>query len=291
MAKNATLEARAKRTHPWAFPLGLGIAALAIVGVITLMTLGVQGIKYLTDKTPQKNAYAAFLQSVVRNDPSPFDDISKANMPQLLDAAIWNLIGTGASAFEKYEYSDSDPIGYIVPLEDVEASFVRLFGSEIKPLHATVLGAGYTFYYDAVTQEYTIPITGISPIYVPKVYEIEKKGSSIFLSVGFVGYNDWAVDKMGRQIEPKPVKVMKITLRERKTDDKNIPSYYIAALQAADADEIAVSTAKKSKQTMPETTLPVETTQVTETPETTEEPQTDESGAVLQTDVVPESTD
>lgn len=288
MAENETLETRPgiKRTHRWAFPLGLGIALLAIIGAITLISFGVSGVKRVADKTKLKTEYAIFIKNVIRNDPSPFDDISTANVPQLLDCAIWDLVGNGDIEAGKYEYSESDPIGYRIPQEDIELSFARLFGNEIKPQHDTVLGAGYTFYYDAVTKEYTIPVTGVSPIYVPKVYTIDKKGRSIILTVGFVGYGEWDTNDLGWNTDPEPIKYMKITLRERKSDNKDIPPYYVGALQATDALEVAVETNKDSltTQALPITQPEITQPKTTQTDETSDDDQTDENGSTAESD-------
>lgn len=293
MKENEKLEVipQTKRGHRWAFPFGLSIAVLAVIGAITLVSFGVNSIKKVTDQTDLKREYAIFVKNVIRNDPSPFDDINKANMSQLLDSAIWDLIGTGDTAIGKYEYSENDPIGYRIPQDDIELCFVRLFGSEVKPQHETVLGAGYTFYYDAVTKEYTIPVTGISPIYVPRVYSIDKKGSSIILTVGFVGYGEWDTDDLGWHTDPEPVKFMKITLRERKTDNKDIPPYYVGALQATEAEDIAVSTAKKSTATQAPPTTQAETEQTIETAETDDSGETVNNTSIDETNEAAESAD
>jgi hypothetical protein len=294
--ENQKAKPHAKRRHSWAFPLGLGIVALAIVGAITLVSFGINSVKKLTDKTALKTEYGIFVQNVIRNDPYPFDDISKANMSQLLDSAIWELIGNGKMEADKYEYSDTDPIGYRVPVKEVDFNFVKLFGSEISPLHDTILGSGYTFYFDTVTQEYTIPVTGISPIYMPQVYTIDKQGSSIILTVGFVGYGEWDMDELGWAIDPVPVKFMKITLRERSSTNKDIPEYYVGALQAAEEPDEATTDEEETDTTKAVTTQAVttQTIETTGTDETTQTDETSESGdvtTVVQTDETTQTDD
>lgn len=289
MAEKEKVDVRpqTRRTHPWAFPLGLGIALLAIVGAITLLSFGIKGIKFVTNQDGLKYDYAVFLKNVVRNDPSPFDDISKADMSQLLDSAVWELINKSKEdlAKGKYMYSESEPIGYRLPQEEVEFCFVRLFGNEVKPLHDDVFGVGYTFFYDAATKTYTIPATDNAPIYVPKVHRIDKKGSSIILTVGYSGYGEWDVNDIGWNIHPEPVKFMKITLRERKTDTEGIPAYYVGALQATDASVVDVSTIKMPDKTEPETTL------IATTDGTSETGETDDTGESAETDDATASTD
>lgn len=239
---------RRKRRHPWAFPLGLAIIALAVTGAVMLISTGVNEIKKLTDDSQLKTKYETFLAPVVMNDPDPFDDISKANMSQLLDATIWALLKSNPDP-DKYEYSEGNTVGIIVPKGDVEVQFERLFGTEVKPKHMTVEGNSYEFVYDEAKQSYIIPLTGVLPTYTPKVYKINKKGNSTILTVGYIGGSDWAQDEQGNFVAPKPGKYMKITLRE------NGKSYYISAIQATDAPE-AADLPQKQADPLPTTTLP-----------------------------------
>lgn len=253
---------RRKRKHRWAFPLGLGIVALAVVGLITLISWGVGGIKDLTDKTALKAEYEGFLTQVVRNDPDPFDDISKANMSQLLDAAIWKVISNPENEPGQFEFSTEEPVGYIIKQSDVEMQFEKTFGPEVKPQHMTVAGNGYDFTYIASKSCYIIPITGIDYVYTPKVDSISKKGDSIILIVGYISNGDWKQDARGRFVDPDPVKFMKITLRETNGD----PPYYIAAIQETDPKEYADRTKPPEKDettTEPGTIITAESTAAT----------------------------
>lgn len=248
---------RRKKSHPWAFPLGLLILALAVIGAVSLLAWGSGGIKNLVDDTEKKNEYQAFLAPVVMYDPDPFDDISQADMGQLLDAAIWSLLRSDLAP-DQYI---SDGASMQVPQADVDVQFARLFGTDIKPLHATVEGYGYQFAYDEAGQFYKIPLTGVEPAYTPRVEKIQKKGSAILLTVGYISSNQWKQDADGNMVAVQADKYMKVTLRVK--DD----SYYISAIQATDAPETAKSTA-------PSTTAPPAQTQ-TETE--TEPPAQDET--------------
>jgi hypothetical protein len=265
---------RKRRSHPWAFPLGLVIIGLAVVGTVTLISYGVNGIKQLTDKSALKAEYEVFLKDVVRNDPKPFDDIKNADMSFLLDSAIWDFLVTAGFEEGKYEYSESEPIGYRVPADDIERHFIKLFGTEIEPVYAEVLGAGYTFAYDEATEFYTIPVTSSYPLYTAKVFNVDKKGGSIILTVGYLGFGEWEQDEKGRYIEPIPDKYMRITLRERATEIEGLPGYYVGAIQATVAEDLPDATTKAPETTtaVPETTIAV--------PEETEAPdETGETGA------------
>lgn len=234
-----TTEKELKKTsrRPWAFPLGVLIFALAVFGALTLLNMGLGSIRSLTDKTALKAEYEEFLAPVVRNDPQYYEDLSKANNEELLDSAIWLFLKDGGISKKEYEISESDPIGFIVPTKDLEWAFVRLFGGEFKPSYETVYGPGYIFTYDVARSSYIIAITSADPLYLPKVYEIEKHGSSTLLIVGYINSHKdkLEIDKEGNFVSPEPDKYVKVTLR--KTDAE--PGYYVSAIEGMEAVETA----------------------------------------------------
>ncbi len=168
------------------------------------------------------------------NDPDAFDDITKANTAQLIDISIWSILKSDLAP-DKYEYGDG---GMIIPEADVTAEFERLFGTDVRPVHASIEGYGYDFTYDATKQTYTIPLTGIVPTYTPRVVDKQKSSNTIVLTVGYVGGDQWAQDKNGNLVAPEPDKYMKVTLREKDG------AYYIGALQNTAAPETATTAAQ-----------------------------------------------
>lgn len=243
----------------WALPLGIVIVVFAVIGVISVIALSIGGITKLADNSEKFTEYEKFLAPVVMNDPDPFDDVSKADMPQLLDATIWALMNSDIDP-DQYEYAEGDISGLIVPQKDVEKHFKKLFGPDVKPVHTTVEGGTYTFTYDETRKAYIVPLTGVVPIYIPRVVAQDKKGDSTILTVGYISGDSWDQDERGNYIAPEPNKYMKITLR-----DNGKKGYYISAMQNTEAPEIAeVETKKKEKATEEETTAALANAPVTE---------------------------
>ena len=246
-----------KGARRWAFPLGLLIAVLALVGAVTVIAAGVGAAKNAVQKSRNFDEYNKMLTPVVMNDPDAFDDITNANPEQLIDIAIWSILKSDLAP-DRYEYGES---GMIIPEADVTASFEKLFGTEIRPTHGTVEGYGYEFTYDASKQTYTIPLTGIVPTYTPRVVDLDKTNNSIVLTVAYLGGDQWAQDGEGNMVAPEPDKYMKVTLREKDG------SYYISALQNTATPETATTVAASETTTSaPETTpaAPVEDTAAAE---------------------------
>lgn len=225
-----------KHAHRWAFPLGLLITVLAVVGLVTVVLAGVNAAKQAIDKSKNIEEYNKMLTPVVMNDPDPFDDITKANQSQLIDISVWSILKSDLSP-DRYEYGDG---GMMIPEADVTAEFQALFGTEIAPAHGTVNGYGYEFTYDAAKQIYTIPLTGIVPTYTPSVVDAQKRSGSIVLTVGYLAGDQWAQSSNGNMVAPEPDKYMRVTLREKDG------AYYISALQATSAPETASTTAPAS---------------------------------------------
>ena len=241
-----------KGARRWAFPLGLLIAVLALVGAVTVIAAGVGAAKNAVQKSRNFDEYNKMLTPVVMNDPDAFDDITNATPEQLIDIAIWSILKSDLAP-DRYEYGES---GMIIPEADVTASFEKLFGTEIRPTHGTVEGYGYEFTYDASKQTYTIPLTGIVPTYTPRVVDLDKTNNSIVLTVAYLGGDQWAQDSEGNMVAPEPDKYMKVTLREKDG------SYYISALQNTATPETATTAAAETTTSAPETTTaaPVEDT-------------------------------
>lgn len=283
------MSAKKTKKNKFAFPVGIIAIILAIIGLITVVRFSVDTVQNLTDKTVQKKEYEQMLKPVVMFDPDPFDDLTRADVSQLLNSAVWALLMSEDGA-DKYPYSEGENFGIIVPQADIETYFISLFGTEIDiaSMHSSIDMSDYDITYDAALKSYILPITGVESAYTPKVYEIEKQGSSLILSVGYIGNNAWVQVADGEYSAPEPDKYMKITLRERSGG-----MMYVSSIQSTDGQEIIGTTQRREErpsETEPVSALSV-TTEALSVPETnengeplTEELITDENGDVITTE-------
>ena len=201
---------------------------LTVIGFFSVINFISDKIQTKAAETKQEQiqVYEDFISPVIMNDPETFDDITKANLQQLLSIAIWSVIGDGADP-GKYEYTDG---GMLMPQKEVEEKFVSLFGSETTLNHGTVDGGeGVIFKYSKKKQSYIIPITGVMPIYLPDVTEIKEKDNSVVLTVGYLASADWVQDNEGNMVPPEPGKYMKITLGKNSDG-----GFFVKAIQNAD---------------------------------------------------------
>ncbi|NMP38126.1 MAG: hypothetical protein GX051_08440 [Clostridiales bacterium] len=210
-----------KRRRRKGFLFGLFIIALACVGAWSLASDAVGYVKSVIRNDEQIKIYNTFLAPVVENDPDTFDDISKANMNQLLDISVRALLGDGLAP-DKYPYTDGS---LVIPQADVEAYFIKYFGTAVIPAHANVTGYGYEFIYNADAHTYSVPVTGVTPLYYASVTNTQKKGDAAILTVAYMATEEYGRVENGVPVPAEPDKYMKITIR------KSGSSYVITAIQ------------------------------------------------------------
>lgn len=220
-----------KGTHKAAFPIGLAVTVLALVGLAAVLVLIAAGIKNIAAKNKDYSEYNKLLTPVVLIDPSGFDDITKADMSELIEMSLWAILKSDISP-DTYTVGEG---GIIIPEADVTDQFKKLFGTEVTPVHATVEGYEYEFTYDADARTYTIPITGVVPIYTPRVIEKKESADKIILTVALIRGEAWQQGADGSMVAPEPDKYINVTLRVKDGVQ------FISAIQATTTPETATT--------------------------------------------------
>lgn len=210
------------------FALGVVIICFALAGVVFTAGLAVDGIGMLFNNEKKKAEYEEYLYPVVMLDPEIFDDVTNADMSQLVAASILSLLSDTENSPYNFEFVEGESSGIAIPTQTVEKAFIELFGTDIRPEHKSVECSTCIFEYQPAANRYVIPLTGYDPAYIPKVIDIDKKGEgTIALTVGYVAYGDWSAE--GNEYnQPEPAKYRKITLREIES------GYYVSAIQNSD---------------------------------------------------------
>lgn len=267
------------------FIVGLITVVFAVVGIASTADRVISKVKNFDSKAAAKAEYEEFLEPFVMFDPDPFDDISTAKIAQLINAAIWSVTSNDDSS-DMYEYTDG---GLLIPAQAVTEEFTRLFGSQIEDLESvyrTVDMSAHDITYDSAQAGFIIPITSIDTAYIPEVYEIETKGNSIILSVGYIGAKSWAQVKDGEYSAAEPDKYMQITLREQDNG-----GYYIASVQSGDSQQVAaitvtapVTSTEKVTAPVTESTTAVDESQTAEDEESTSEAQEDSQEETIESE-------
>lgn len=212
-----------------AFPIGLIVVLLALTGLVTVVVSVVNLVDSAIVKSKNYEQYESYFVPVVHIDPTTFDDVTKADMNELIEISIWSLLKSDNTP-DKFPTNEN---GLAIPKAEVEKEFLELFGSEITPTHGNIEGYGIDFLYDSVTGIYTVPLTGVTPIYTPDVVDVQKSTDTVVVTVACLAGDAWAQAENGEMVAPSPDKYLKITLRET---DGNL---FISAIQNTSAPEVA----------------------------------------------------
>lgn len=217
------------RSRKGSFALGLVIICFAVIGIVSVVMYAVGGMQTLFNQETQKAEYEDFLYPVVMLDPEVFDDVTAADMEDLLAASILSLLSEDESNPHDFPFVEGEVSGLAIPEKTVNEAFADLFGTDIKPEHRSVECSTCVFEYQSAAARYVIPLTGYDPAFLPDVIEIDKnREGSVALTVGYVAYGDWSVNEENSFAQPEPAKYRKITLRKTES------GYYVSAIQNAD---------------------------------------------------------
>lgn len=219
------------------FIVGLVIMIFALLGVLSLISLGVSAVKHGKEEKLRKQyaEYNEFLIPAAAIDIRPFDDITHASMSELVEMSVMSILDSELKP-DAYEYADGK---LAIPAAEVEAAFTGFFGTDVKISHMTVEGYGYEFTYDATNGVYYIPLTTITPIYTPQVSGIEKKGTSLIVTCGLANASLWTQDKLTGELKaPEPDKYIKVTMRSIGRQ------MFISAIQSSGTPETAATLAQ-----------------------------------------------
>ena len=224
-------EMKKKNFH---FFVGLMVVIFSLVGFIGCI---VQGVSVVLEKQDMKNkaaleTYSGFMLAVAAVDPEPFDDITAAPMEELVEIAVWSIIGSDLEP-EKYSYSSDE---LVIPASEVESAFLRYFGTAVVIEHCSVTGYGYEFSYSADDNAYYIPLTTIEPLYTPHITDAQVKGDAVIVTLGLINTNSWQQNSQTGDMEtPDPDKIIKVTLR------KSGGYTAIGAIQTSARPEISIA--------------------------------------------------
>ncbi len=222
-----------KKKKGFGFLVGLLIVIFSVVGVVlTVMNI----TEYFTEKNEIKaqdefTVYNEFFIPVAAVDPASFDDVGSAKPEELIEIAVWSIIGSDLKP-QDYVYTDKE---LLIPAEKIEEAFRAYFGNSVQISHTSVTGYGYEFSYNAEENTYYIPLTAIEPMYTPEVISREVKGDTEVLTVGLINSSSWKQDSStGDLTRPDPDKYLRVTLI------RSGSSMYITALRAASVPETAI---------------------------------------------------
>lgn len=226
---NARRVIRNKRKHKYAATVGAVLIALAVIGTISVCSVLVNLGSRILDNTRQKEAFEWKVYPLLMFDPATFEDPNQLDEVFILKTSLWSTLLENRT---KYSYDENGML--LVPASDLDVAAKSLYGDSVSLKHQT-FSEGYEFFYlySEETNTYSVPISGQTASYVPKVVEIRKNGSEYTLIVGYVAPTTlWNVSEDGSS-ESIPDKYLYYILE--KLENGN---YIIKAVRNIPADEL-----------------------------------------------------
>lgn len=222
-----------KRSHQYVAAIGAALIVLAIVGAISVISLGVRFVGRILDNTDQKEAFEWKIYPILMLDPATFDDPSKLDEVFLLKTAMWSTLLENRSI---YTYDENGML--LVPASDLDVAAKKLYGDAVTLVHQTYVEEyEYYYIYDPDTNTYSVPISSQTAGYTPKVVKIMKNGDIYTLIVGYVEPTTlWNVSEHGASTESVPSKYLYYDLQKVKGGNFIIKSIRNIPLEELPAD-------------------------------------------------------
>ncbi len=171
-----------KRKHKYVATIGAVLITLSIIGAIALCGTLINLAARVLDNTNQKEAFAWKVYPLLMLDPANFEDPNQLEDVFILKTSLWATLLENRL---KYDYDENGML--LVPASDLDVAAKSLYGESVTLKHQT-FSEGYDFFYlyDEETNIYSVPISGQTASYVPKVVEIKRSGDIYTLIVGYV---------------------------------------------------------------------------------------------------------
>lgn len=234
-----------KRRHKYVAAIGAVLIALAIVGAISVVSLGVKLVARFLDNTNQKEAFEWKVYPVLMLDPATFDDPSQLDEVFLLKTAMWSTLLENRTI---YTYDENGML--IVPASDLDVASKKLYGDAVTLKHQT-FSEEYEYFYifNEDTNTYSVPISGQTPGYTPKVVKVNKSGDIYTLIVGYVEPTTlWNMSEDGSFTESVPSKYLYYDLQRLKGGN-----YIIKSIRSIPKNELPDDLEVASQQSLNQT--------------------------------------
>ena len=178
---------------------GVIFAALACIGLITVIAKGINMFDSYTSGDSKKEGFESVIYPAVIMDIESFNDPSELPSDQVITAAIWSMIMTDG-VLENYEMT-FDVVK--IPAIDVESYAVKLFGDNLPPLtHTTVGPADNRFYYNEESKSYNVPVEPITFTYSPEIKSATKSGNDYTVTVDYIDERpEWLPKVSSKSVE------------------------------------------------------------------------------------------
>lgn len=157
--------------------LGLALCILILVGAYSIVSRGVGLVATLMEGGDDTDEYKAMFEPFIWFDVLPFDSLAQADENTLKQAVIWGILIQQGEVLERN--ANGEPL---IPAEQVDQYAAKLFGPSFRfSEHATFTDEvqQLTYIYSPAAQVYTAPSTGLMPLYLASVVDIQRESGGV----------------------------------------------------------------------------------------------------------------
>lgn len=233
-----------RRKHKYAAIVGAALIVLAIFGFVFVFSGAVSGFKRIIDNSAQKEAVEWKIYPLVMLDPTTFDDPSQLDEVVLLKASLWSTLLNHRT---EYKYDENGMLQ--VPASDLDVAAKNIFGDKVTLNHQT-FSEGYEFFYiyNEETSTYSVPVSGQTASYTPKIVKITKNGDIYTMIVGYVAPTTlWNMSEDGTSYESVPDKYVYYDMQKVGSE------FIVAGVRSIPADELPDDLEIASQQSLNQT--------------------------------------
>ena len=168
--------------------LGLVMAVLLVIGLLTVAAAAARLVAALFDNTDEMLEYQDKLEGLVLFDPLPFDGIENIDDLTLREAAVWGCLYSIQESQGSFDAYAHDPVTeqLLLPAVEVDAYLARLVGPSFRLSHRSFEMDDMTIPYDEASGCYSIPVTGDVGYYRAEVTALFKQSGRLHVTVGYI---------------------------------------------------------------------------------------------------------
>ncbi len=188
--------------------LGFVMFGLAIVGVVSLVKLGVDNAA--TKRAALQEELTYFIQPLTYYTPSAFENPDETDQDSLILSAIYCV--TEAERIRQlkekdmqYAFELDDYSRLLIPVDKITDAYAALYGAKATPYLHTIGDPETpysTYAYDEKEGIYAVPIDSSESLYDIFVDKMTVQGDICVLDVGYVQTANLDVDDRGNYVAP-----------------------------------------------------------------------------------------
>lgn len=192
--------------------IGLVVMLFAIIGVISVVILGIRLIRNATDHTDLMNELHDFAYPITYYQPTAFDELDEADSDKLLLAAVYKVskaeeVRQLRENTGEFNYELDDEARLLIPTSEITEAYKTLFGEDATPVFNTIGSDSQTyaqFAYDEENDCMHVPwiYSASSSLYVTVADDIELRSDTARVRIGYVLETALGYDDFGNRLEP-----------------------------------------------------------------------------------------